>query len=172
MTIGPRARLLTLLSLLFGVVAPKHAWADRSTIKFPNLHPSYAFEAEPHVFFTPRVRGAAPDGLGAGFRGTFSLVENGFVKTINNSVGLGVGVDTNLAQDRSLWFPIAMQWNFWFTERWSLFGEAGGTLLIGPDEFSPHPGIAVGGRYLFSRTLALTLRGGLPSIGVGLSFFL
>jgi hypothetical protein len=172
MTAHPASRLWPLAIVIFGVLAPKAALADRSTIKFPNLHPSYAFEAEPHIFFTPRLRGAAPDGLGAGFRGTFTLVDNGFVKTINNSVGLGLGVDTNLSGERSLWFPIAMQWNFGFTERWSLFGEAGGTLLIGPDKLSPHPGIAVGGRYLFSRKVALTLRGGLPSIGVGISFFL
>jgi hypothetical protein len=145
------------------------ARADRSVIKFPGLHPDYDFEAEPHLLVAPFHEGLP----GAGFRGTFPVVHNGFVKTINNSVGVGVGAD--FTQDH-LWIPVVMQWNFWLTQNWSVFGEPGVVFRFRdaakgkgvPDWI----GFYAGGRYHFSDSVALTLRIGRPTLSVGVSFLL
>jgi hypothetical protein len=129
----------------------------QSTIKQPGQRPHYAFEAEPHLLLGPfdppgRPRG---EGLGVGFRGTIELVRNGFVKTINNSVGISFGfdwvrypnadprgictesvsgpngtsicveVDGGRASRDFFYLPVAMQWNFWLARRWSVFAEPG-----------------------------------------------
>lgn len=139
---------------VFGWSAEAHA---QSTIKQPGQRPHYGFEAEPHLLLGPfdppgRPRG---EGFGLGFRGTIELVENGFVKTINNSVGISFGFDwvrypywdargrctdrvsgpngTSIcvevdggAASRDLFYlPVAMQWNFWLARRWSVFAEPG-----------------------------------------------
>ena len=48
--------------------------------------------------------------------------KNGFIDRINDSVGLGFGVD--YTRDNT-WLPLVMQWNFWLSEHWSVFGEPG-----------------------------------------------
>jgi len=67
----------------------------QSTIRSPGAHPSYGVELEPHLVLGPfdppgNTRGA---GIGAGLRATVPIVNNGFVQTINNSVGLSFGFD-------------------------------------------------------------------------------
>ena len=65
---------------------------EQSIIKQYGEHPSYVFEAEPHGilgFGYPFDRG---NNAGIGFRGTFHIT-NGFVKSINDSIGIGVGMD-------------------------------------------------------------------------------
>ena len=67
----------------------------QSTIKQPGQRPHYAFEAEPHVvagLVDPPGFGAGT-GLGVGFRGTVELLKNGFIPKLNNSVGIGFGID-------------------------------------------------------------------------------
>ncbi len=67
----------------------------QSTIKRPGDRPNYSFEAEPHLalgLFDPPGYGAGT-GLGFGFRGTVELVKNGFIPKLNNSVGIGFGLD-------------------------------------------------------------------------------
>src|SRR5262245_53658832 len=102
-------------------LAAGSALADSSTIKLPGAHPSYVFEAEPHAIIAP-FDDFAP---GVGFRGTIELVDNGFVTTINNTVGIGFGVDWT---DKNFRLPVVMQWNFWLSRNWSVFGEPGGVL--------------------------------------------
>jgi hypothetical protein len=147
------------------------ALADRSIIKHPGLHPAYTFEAEPHLLVEP-----FDDFLpGAGFRGTLELLNNGFVKTINNSIGLGFGADFTKDTMR---LPIVMQWNFWLTENWSVFGEPGGAILIrdgrrGRDRHAfDHFAFYAGGRWHFTERMSLTMRIGRPAASVGVSFFL
>jgi hypothetical protein len=73
----------------------RSANAEQAIIKQPGEHPHYFFEAEPHVLLGwPRFRDFH-DGPGIGFRGTIPLVFNGFVSTINNSVGIGFGFDVD-----------------------------------------------------------------------------
>jgi hypothetical protein len=167
----------TKLAVLAGTAAlivPALANADESIIKNPDDHPLYRFEAEPHGllgFGGPFERGRTE--LGAGFRGTIIILDNGFVKTINNSVGIGFGGDIFFGHG-VLYIPVVMQWNFWLTTHWSVFGEPGIGIAANPeagrDVFGPV--IMVGGRYHFNDRISLTMRIGYPSISVGASFFL
>jgi len=134
----------------------------QSTIKQPGAHPAYVFEAEPHLdagLFDPPGFGGGT-GLGFGFRGTLELVKNGFISKLNNSVGLGFGVDylrydgwqgprgacqqfvpgpagvpicvrtTSINHVNYFYFPVVMQWNFWLHRDWSVFGEPGLALYV------------------------------------------
>jgi hypothetical protein len=157
-----------LLSLASGAAAcllSTSAFADTSVIKQPGAHPSYIFEAEPHALvqlfddFLP----------GVGFRGTFKIVDNGFVKTINNSIGVGIGADWNNDHFR---LPLVMQWNFWLTQKWSVFGEPGVLLDFHDDKTKPHPTFYAGGRFAFTDKITLTMRVGYPLATVGVSFLL
>ena len=160
--------------VLASVTAGGTAAADESIIKNPGDHPDYRFEAEPHGligFAGPFERGAAD--FGAGFRGTIIIVDNGFVKSINNSVGIGFGGDI-FFRHGVIFIPVVMQWNFWLTTHWSVFGEPG--IGFSPNAFKGrdviHPALYAGGRYHFNEKISLTLRIGYPAISVGASFFL
>lgn len=159
----------------------------------PNDHPEYSFEAEPHLvlgWLDPpgEVDG---DGYGLGFRGTFELVDPGFVKGINNTVGLGIGLDwvsydherchrrdgRDVCEDDDeayVWIPIVMQWNFYLHDAWSVFGEPGGAIrLDGPGDDYIDPFILyLGGRWHFADSMTLTMRAGYPAFSVGVSFFM
>lgn len=77
---------------LFAWSSDAHA---QSTIKAPGQRPRYFFEAEPHLLaglLDPPGWGAGT-GLGVGFRGTFEVVSEGFIPKLNDSVGIGVGID-------------------------------------------------------------------------------
>ena len=121
------------------------AYAD-DTIKRPGDHPKYTVELEPHglVGWSAQWVGT---GLGLGGRISINLTHDGFIKTINNSVAIGFGVDwvhysgTGCYYDPRypgycygygyygnadfFQFPIVMQWNFYVARRWSVFGEPG-----------------------------------------------
>ncbi len=162
-------RLVAICAALSVVSVSGAAYADQSVIKRPGAHPSYVFEAEPHVLvdlfddFVP----------GVGFRGTFELVDNGFISKINNTVGIGVGADLT---DNSLLLPVVMQWNFWLSRNWSVFGEPGVAVRFrdkGKDDGKFDPFIAyAGGRFHFSDRITLTMRAGRPLASVGVSFLL
>ena len=91
-------------------------------------------------------------------RRTLELVDNGFVSSINNTVGIGFGLDWLSPGDRNVfWVPVVMQWNFWLSDEWSVFGEPGGGLYFGKASgFSP--AFYAGGRYHFNDAIALTMR--------------
>jgi hypothetical protein len=169
--------LVGLAAALAVLFVSAHALADRSIIKYPGQHPSYTFEAEPHLNVGPLPmpefgRHKAPKlGIGPGFRGTIILVDNGFVKTINNSIGIGFGGDVIFGDNTGVWIPVVMQWNFFLSESWSVFGEPGGGLWLGKDVF-PSPAFYAGGRYHFSDAVTLTMRVGYPTFSVGASFLL
>lgn len=150
------------------------ARADESIIKTPGDHPDYRFEAEPHGllgFGGPFRHGHTE--LGAGFRGTIILVDNGFVKSINNSVGVTFGGDIFFARG-TLFIPVGMQWNFWLTNHWSVFGEPGIGIAVNKHSSADtvNPLIYVGGRYHFNDKISLTMRIGYPYFSIGASFFL
>lgn len=148
-----------------------------NTIKRPGLHPNYVFEAEPHLVVGfdvpgPKGKGGFNSGFGPGFRGTIELVDNGFIKTINNTVGIGFGVDWLSPFDHNIfWVPLVMQWNFWLSDKWSVFGEPGGGIYFGKAS-GVRPAFYAGGRFHFSDSVALTLRAGYPNVAVGVSFLL
>lgn len=145
--------------------ASASARADESTIKHPGVHPDYVSEAEPHALVAPFDKFAP----GVGFRGTVEIVDNGFIQRINNTVGIGFGVDWT---EKHVRVPIVMQWNFWLSRNWSVFGEPGGALRFKKKETKPEPAFFAGGRYHFSDVVTLTLRVGHPVASVGVSFLL
>lgn len=167
-------RALAAAALAFVSAIPASAAAEESIIKNPGDHPPYRFEAEPHGllgFGGPFRRGHSE--LGAGFRGTVIIVDNGFVPSINNSVGITFGADI-FAGRGTVFLPVAMQWNFWLSSHWSVFGEPGLGLAFNQDRRSDnlHPIFMAGGRYHFNDKVSLTIRIGYPAISVGASFFL
>jgi len=181
------ARVALAVALAAAATIARRAAAE-SIIKQPGNHPSYAFEAEPHLSLDP----FGDTGLGPGFRGTFVVVDNGFVDSINNSIGIGTGLDLLFYGDhcpknagcrsrRNAIVPVVMQWNFWLHPNWSVFGEPGLAFRFGSG-FDKNFGIDWftiygGGRYHFSDSVALTLRLNAPfwpdsTVSIGASFLL
>jgi hypothetical protein len=156
--------LISAACAVLALMKAPSAHADSSTIKLPGAHTDYIFEAEPHAIVAPFDHFRP----GVGFRGTIELVDNGFVKTINNTVGIGFGADWTKDHFR---VPVVMQWNFWLTRDWSVFGEPGALLDFGKKTL-PHPAIYAGGRYHFTDRITLTMRVGHPTASVGVSFLL
>ena len=196
--------LFASLALSVFLLLPRGARAEESIIRHPGDHPNYSVEIEPHLdfaFFLPR---AGTTGFGGGGRFTIPIVKNGFVPTINNSVGIGFGLDwlhyngcyypyiyqfgycDNLD---SFWVPVVMQWTFFLSTHWSVFGEPGLSFVYnnfndycynvqgqpvpcaaGPSHTTVEPVIFFGGRYHFSETAALTMRIGWPYASIGISF--
>lgn len=156
--------LLAAAGALSALLTAPLALADTSTIKLPGAHPDYVFEAEPHALIAP-FDDFRP---GVGFRGTIELVDNGFISKINNTVGIGFGADWSKDHFR---LPVVMQWNFWLSRNWSVFGEPGGLVDLG-HKTTVHPAIYVGGRFHFTDRITLTMRIGHPTASVGVSFLL
>ena len=154
------------------VILPATAHAEELLIKSPGDHPSYRVELEPHGLFG--FGGPFEDGrgeLGAGLRATISIVDNGFVSSINNSVGISFGGDFFFRRS-TLFVPVALQWNFWLSTHWSVFGEPGiGFAANARGRDVVHPVFMAGGRYHFNDRIALTMRLGYPAVSVGVSFF-
>ena len=165
------------------------AMADSSTIKRPGAHPHYVLELEPHFVlgpFDPPEVGTGT-GIGPGVRATFEFLDNGPIKKINNTMGIGVGLDwvhyahggrcgdDPLCDDTSVdhyYVPIVLQWNFWLSQNWSVFGEPGVAFRASPETRDRFDTWVIGGgaRLHFSDTVALTLRVGMPAFSVGVSF--
>jgi hypothetical protein len=134
-----------------------------------------------HAGFHPYGRGVS---LGARFG--VPILDNGFVSTIDNSVYVNFGADLYNTYSRRLdrrglavGIPVALQWNFNFTEEWSAFAEVGVNLYAGPatwdgDVFFDGSWLitAVGGRYHFDDSIALQLRLGSPYASLGISLTL
>ena len=138
----------------------------RADIKSDTDHPSYFFEAEPHFVISPFHGG----GVGAGFEGTFNVANQGFIHRVNDSVGVGFGADwTN--NDHWL-LSGAMQWNFWLSDKWSVFGNPGIGIRLLDDNVNFWPTFGAGGRFHFTPNVTLTMRVGFPVTAVGVSFLL
>lgn len=179
-------------------------------IKERGAHARYAVELEPHALLWWGDRSHYWDdglGMGAGLRVSIPILQDGFVPSINNSVAIGFGGDWGRYDhqcwwrgDPSLngdcvnnefWFPVVMQWNFFMTKSFSLFGEPGlairhsrwtwpngyCTTSSGPEvcDFSDsetglEPAFYAGGR-VGNENVAFTFRVGWPYASVGASFF-
>lgn len=164
-----RAHVPSVLAAVVVVFASESASADeRSIIRNHGDHPAYVFEAEPHLLLGYGGPFESDGSPGLGFRGTFNITD-GFIKSINDSVGVGVGID--IGTDGRVLVPIVMQWNFWLSTHWSVFGEPGLAIGSGPRS-NLWPAFYAGGRFHFTDRIALTLRIGYPDISVGVSFLL
>jgi hypothetical protein len=137
-----KASTVLALATFLGLAASSREARAESIINNPGDHPKYSVELEPHgVLGWAHLY--ADNGLGIGGRVTIPIVDNGFVKTINNNVGISFGLDwvhysgcyyyayrgafrTDYGCGASyLMIPVAMQWNFWLHPKWSVFGEPG-----------------------------------------------
>jgi hypothetical protein len=192
-----------LFSVALATAAATPARAE-SIIKNPGDHPDYKVELEPHGLFG-WANLYRDNGFGVGARASIPIVQNGFVKTINNSVAISFGLDwlrysgcyfydrrggryDGYGCGASFFiFPVAMQWNFWLTPKWSVFGEPGLYVYHGvfddycdnqfvgcaaPTRTSVQPAFYAGGRFHFNDSISLTMRIGYPTLSVGVSFFL
>lgn len=175
-----RGRMFALLVLLGFWIASPTAASAQNLIERPKAHSEYNLELEAHLAFLLR-RNVAP---GLGMRATWELVDPGFIRDLNNTVGVGVGLDlgfntwcegvgaTQQCTDADLDFtiPINLQWNFWFTPEWSAFFEPG--IAFGRRRYGPvfMPNVAAGARYQLGREFLLTLRLGYPAMTFGASY--
>jgi hypothetical protein len=194
-----RSLLLAAAAVIALCGMPRSAEAQ-NLIKIPGDHPAYKVELEPHLAFG-WARHYGDEGIGVGLSGSVVIVDNGFVPTINNSVAITFGLDW-LRYDACYWYgpryyygcgasffliPVAMQWNFWFSPKFSAFGEPGLYIYHGVwDDYCPpglpcvdapsrtgfRPAFWAGGRYHFNDTIALALRLGYPTLTFGVSFLL
>ena len=175
------------------LASTRGAHAD-GTITTPGDHPNYRIELEPHVTLGwDNVY--ASSGVGVGGRFSIPVVQNGFIPSLNNTIAVSFGVEllhyggcyrysTQACGANYLFFPIAMQWNFFVARQWSVFGEPGFTIFQGFFDKCPsgalgcvdaptlgwRPTLAVGGRYHLSEHVALTARIGYPAFTLGASF--
>ncbi len=184
------------LALLAVAVLATPARAD-DTIRRPGDHPAYNFEVEPHILLG-WDDAYAEGGYGLGVRFSIPIVDNGFVSSINNSVAITFGAD--ILHYNTCWyngdcsanyfnFPVAMQWNFYVAQRFSVFAEPGLVLYYGFVSDCPsgvncpngrpngdngvgiEPALYLGGRFYLTDKVALTARIGFPSFTFGVSFF-
>jgi hypothetical protein len=72
-----------------------------------------------------------------------------------------------------VYVPVVMQWNFWLTRRWSVFGETGlNFYFLSHRAFNLSPAAYAGARFLISDGITVTARLGYPDFSIGLSFML
>jgi hypothetical protein len=123
-------------------------------IKHPGDHIKYELEVEPHFVYQWEHETGLDEGMGAGIRVSVPIIEDGPIKTINNSMAIGFGLDWTHFSDpcgsyywwdghkpdpkdpnyyywnqecsaNQIWLPVVLQWNFWLTKTISVFGEPG-----------------------------------------------
>jgi hypothetical protein len=190
-------------------------------IKEPGAHPDYSVELEPHFVFQLDHRVAGTEGIGLGARASIPLMQNGPVPKINNNFAIGFGLDwAHFGNDNcwgwgyygpirgnffnapgfscsgnSLWFPVVVQWNFFFTPVVGAFAELGLGIFhdwwslscdpgfagcpIGPAGYSVGysdtgvwPMFAIGPRFLLADSFDIIIRIGIPYLSVGPGFLL
>ena len=132
-------RLLISCAALLGLASVAQA-----EIGSPGNHLRYSAEIEPHLVVQWNDEPWwDDDGLGLGLRATIPVIENGPVTSINNSLGIGFGLDWANFDDacwgpgprprvvgddcsaNDFWIPVVVQWNFFFSDLISAFPELG-----------------------------------------------
>ena len=181
-----KRRTTKLMIATAAAVAAAYAPAARAgdTTRRADEAPRYRIEIEPRADAgIDRVYGTTL--FGAGLQLAVPILKNGFLDGVNDNVAIAFGADIlryNDCVDRTcggtfLVAPVAMQWNFFVADRFSVFGEPGVFFYRGFFEqplsrsragFGPV--VDVGGRYHLSDRFALTLRVGYPTTSIGLSF--
>jgi hypothetical protein len=144
------ARSLVLTAAAATLVLSEPASAA-SVIKRPGAHPDYSVELEPHLLLQWAQAPWGDEGLGPGVRVNIPFLDNGPIKTINNNMAIGFGLDLAIFGDVCGWywrhnrdlppgytnydcgayalqFPVVLQWNFYLTDVISVFGEPGLTI--------------------------------------------
>jgi hypothetical protein len=83
------------LGLGLGLLGWSSPASAQSTIKTPGARTHYVLELEPHVLFGPfdPPGFGSGQGVGLGFRGTVEILGEGFIRPLNDSIGIGFGAD-------------------------------------------------------------------------------
>jgi len=140
-------------------------------IRRPGAHNHYYLEIEPHLNLYGYGRNRID--VGPGVRFSIPFMHNGPIDSINNNLAITFGIDTYFPSGSfGVTFPVAAQWNFYFTEIISVLGEVGFVLNAG--NFAPtfnvfEPYIQGGGRFQFNK-VGVLVRIGYPSFSVGANF--
>jgi hypothetical protein len=196
------------LVLVSTVALPAAQARDQRVIRDWRTPIGYQLELEPHL-----VAGTDPpgpgtgSGVGIGVRASMVILPDGFIRNVNDSVAIGVGLDfghyygsgdyyndrdecvhwepapngTSVCTDTTsyggtynyVYLPVVMQWNFWLTQRWSVFAEPGiNVYFLSHHSFEVSPALYAGGRFAITDKITLTGRIGYPAVSLGLSFML
>lgn len=117
---------------------------------------------------------------GVGFRGDIALAPDGLFDTLDDDLALSLGAEAFVGPSAfGIWPLGAMQWNFYFARRWSVFPELGIVVFTGgKEQHAPAkpfavvaPFLSAGARYHFSARHALLFRVNWPAgLQVGLTF--
>jgi hypothetical protein len=179
--------------------------AAETVIRRPGQHPQYGFELEPHLAVTWWDAYYTGEGIGPGVHFAIPFLQQGPISNINNSMAIKFGVDLtfgngcygdyryryyydNYCHSTTLLMPVALQWNFYFTDIITGFAEIG--MAIGHtwwsydgacsadgrycnyhhDRTYPLFYSALGAKFMFSKMIGLTVRMGYPMATVGASF--
>jgi hypothetical protein len=167
---------LALLVSAWSVTFARDVRADELIIGRPGDHPDYIVELEPEAIIL--FGRALADGPGVGVRASIPVMKNGFVTSINDVPAITFGISRSPVGDGHAPFysPVALQWSFWLSRRWSVLGEAGVFVVFGDgSRLQLQPAFMGGGRFHITDRIAITARISLPttpSVGVGVSFFL
>lgn len=133
--------------------------------------------------------------FGVGGRVEFAIVPDGFIRgNVRDELALSLGGELFFAPTYAGWnayegqpygVPIvAVQWNFYLGDHWSIFPELGVALHVGFDRngwtdhygygygwIYPAPDVGFGARYHFGPRVALLMRASTPAgLQVGLNF--
>lgn len=187
---------ITLTTVILSLVA----LSSKATaqIKSPGAHPNYSVELEPHGLVQWDVEPFDDEGLGIGIRASIPLLDNGPVKTINNSLAIGFGLDWAYSGDdcrvgrydfvdcdtHNITLPLTVQWNFFFTDVISAFVELGIGIMyqtwdyepaypdVDDDDIDPELFFLIGPRFLVGDSIAIPIRIGWPYLSIGVSFLI
>jgi len=183
-----RLAALSTLAVVASALLPSSASAQ--DIKTPDGHPDYRAELDAHFTVAVFRKGLLAfkgdhekayfgvPGFGGGVHASIELADPAFIPKLNNTIGITFGIDVTSCSgacknDAVLYFPVALQWNFFFSKEWSAFGEVGPMIRADlGDQVLPDLYAEAGGRYLLGDDGALVLRIGFPFVTLGASLFL
>jgi hypothetical protein len=127
--------------------------------------------------FVPKLNNSVAIGFGAdyvrydGWEGPRGTCER--FATAPSGVPVCVQASHSVDHVNYLYFPVVMQWNFWLTRQWSVFGEPGLALHLQDGQLELDPFVFfAGGRFHLGDRVTLTLRIGYPTFTFGASFLL
>lgn len=130
--------------------------------------------------FLPRVNDSVAIGFGLDFGRYYgNWAFNGYrdeclhYEAGPNGTAVCTEVTSNGGRYTYVYVPVVMQWNFWFTRRFSAFGEPGlDFYYVGNHGVSAVPALYVGGRVQLTDRITLTGRLGYPTVAIGVSFMM
>jgi hypothetical protein len=143
--------------------------AEKSFVE-KDEHTRYLLELEAHfVGETVTPNDHTGRGAGVGARVNVEILRKGLISGVNDSVGLGTGVDWLGTRGSHFLVPLVATWNFWLIPELSVFVEPGANLLLGAGT-QVKPTVYVGARVRVWRRLNVTARVGLPDATLGASW--